>query len=317
MQVPLSPRVVEAPLSRLSDMKRTLLVAALWLLPSLLPSNVSAWRPPTGEEHAELQAAADRSREVPPQSRPISDVHIATNGPWAMATIHAIVAPGQVQQAVGLFEQRNEPYWRVRAVKSEVCVGRYTSRLGMSRSVGRNLGLRTCTRPPSPEAPRRVVLGDRSFAGPYGDGFGSARPPRIYNGGVPSGLVVKIRWRRWGARSSYGWGKTSIYKPRGGYYRHRVRIRLRVTTRAIAALEARSPTGVFSLGSLASRVVAWDRGDCGAGPGRFARILMRGQPRRRSTAGSALEVLTGRAACIPAGCSRTRGARASRGAICR
>lgn len=71
------------------------------------------------------------------------------------------------------------------------------------------------------------VLGARSFMAPYGRGWGRAHPRRIDNGGVPSGIVFRIRWRHWGADRAVGRGLTYIYKPRGGYYKQPGRIVLR------------------------------------------------------------------------------------------
>ena len=73
----------------------------------------------------------------------------------------------------------------------------------------------------------KTVLGSAKFAGPYSEGWGHAHPKEIFNGGDPSGLVSKITWKHWGARSSYGWGKTAIFRPQGGYYPGLVRAELR------------------------------------------------------------------------------------------
>jgi hypothetical protein len=71
------------------------------------------------------------------------------------------------------------------------------------------------------------LLGSKDFAGPYGAGFGAIKPKRIYNGGVPSGLVEKIRWRRWGKPVAIGWGLGHGYRPSGGYYAKHIRIKFR------------------------------------------------------------------------------------------
>jgi hypothetical protein len=76
-------------------------------------------------------------------------------------------------------------------------------------------------------AAQAPVLGNRSFAAPYGDGFGEPHPREIYNGGVPSGLIESISWRDWGAPVSFGHGLGHQYRPHGGYYRHPVQVRLR------------------------------------------------------------------------------------------
>ena len=71
------------------------------------------------------------------------------------------------------------------------------------------------------------LLGSKDFSGPYGAGFGSVKPKRIYNGGVSSGEVHNIRWRRWGKRVAFGVGLGHQYKPQGGYYSKHVRVRFR------------------------------------------------------------------------------------------
>jgi hypothetical protein len=71
-----------------------------------------------------------------------------------------------------------------------------------------------------------VVLGSSRFA-PYGSGWGTVVPRKIYNGGDPSGLVTKIHWRHWGHRVARGHGRNAIFKPHGGYYRHPARIKLK------------------------------------------------------------------------------------------
>lgn len=71
------------------------------------------------------------------------------------------------------------------------------------------------------------VLGSPGLAGPFGKGWGMARPHRIFNGGDPSGLVSEIRWTSWGAGTAHGYGMTSIFKPGGGYYPKLVTAELR------------------------------------------------------------------------------------------
>jgi hypothetical protein len=77
-------------------------------------------------------------------------------------------------------------------------------------------------------AAANVVLGAAAFA-PNGTGWGTAEPEEIFNGGDPSGLVTEIHWRGWGGQSATGWGRTSIFKPHGGYYRKQVRLELRAS----------------------------------------------------------------------------------------
>ena len=99
-------------------------------------------------------------------------------------------------------------------------------------------------------APAKVVLGSKAFA-PMGVGFGTVKPKEIFNGGDPSGLVQNITWRHWGAATATGSGKTSIFKPGGGYYPQLVGAQLRASNLghctahgplAYRRLEAREPS---------------------------------------------------------------------------
>jgi hypothetical protein len=94
------------------------------------------------------------------------------------------------------------------------------------------------------------VLGSAAFA-PGGKGFGTSKPRTIFNGGVPSGLVTRIRWQRWGSAHAIGFGKNAIYRPEGGYYARLATIELRASRRgrcpdsdqpAYLRLEARVPS---------------------------------------------------------------------------
>jgi hypothetical protein len=93
-----------------------------------------------------------------------------------------------------------------------------------------------------------VVLGSKGFTGPAGEGFGTAHPARIFNGGDLSGLVDHITWKHWGEPAAIGHGRNSIFKPTGGYYRRRVTVKLRASEigpcaghRAYTRLEIRFP----------------------------------------------------------------------------
>lgn len=74
-----------------------------------------------------------------------------------------------------------------------------------------------------------VVLGSASFALPSGEGWGTVRPAKIFNGGDPSGLVSNIHWASWGGGTANGHGLNAIFKPGGGYYGDLVRIDLRAS----------------------------------------------------------------------------------------
>lgn len=72
--------------------------------------------------------------------------------------------------------------------------------------------------PGTTHAQSTPVLGSAAFATPNGEGWGSAQPRRVYNGGDPSGLVTEIQWTSWGAHAAIGYGLGNIFKPHGGYY---------------------------------------------------------------------------------------------------
>ena len=74
-----------------------------------------------------------------------------------------------------------------------------------------------------------VVLGSAVFAGSMGEGWGTSRPARIFNGGDPSGLVKEIHWVSWGGKTAIGYGLNFIFKPHGGYYSEPVIIELRAS----------------------------------------------------------------------------------------
>lgn len=83
----------------------------------------------------------------------------------------------------------------------------------------------------APAAARaEVTLGSAAISSPYGEGFGVVAPSRVYNGGVPSGLVSGIEWSGWGGAVAFGSGRNPIYKPIGGYYPQRAEVRLKATS---------------------------------------------------------------------------------------
>jgi len=92
---------------------------------------------------------------------------------------------------------------------------------------------RTTYRP----AASSVVLGGVIYGGSLGDGWGTAHPKRIFNGGDLSGLIADVHWSSWGGAVARGHGRHSLFKPRGGYYRHPVVARLKA--KRIGACEGR------------------------------------------------------------------------------
>jgi hypothetical protein len=103
----------------------------------------------------------------------------------------------------------------------------------------------------SPARPAsNVVLGAKNFVR-GGEGWGTAQPSMIYNGGDQSGLARDIHWTNWGQPVATGTGLTSIFKPEGGYYPQRATIALRASDigtctpggpRAYRRLSTRVPT---------------------------------------------------------------------------
>jgi hypothetical protein len=59
----------------------------------------------------------------------------------------------------------------------------------------------------------RPVLGRLAGDFSHGTGFGKAEPPRIFNGGDPTGLVSKIRWSGWGGPRATGTGMAEYIGP--------------------------------------------------------------------------------------------------------
>jgi hypothetical protein len=116
----------------------------------------------------------------------------------------------------------------------------------------------------------RIVLGGKAFGGDHGEGWGEVRPHTIYNGGDPSGLIMKVRWLSWGSETAIGWGRNPIFKPRGGYYRRPVAIKLKASRigrcegrRAYTRLSFREPShpggrlGPWRLWSGAATICHW------------------------------------------------------------
>lgn len=62
------------------------------------------------------------------------------------------------------------------------------------------------------------VLGSKSYRAPEGAGWGTVEPRTINNGGDPTGIVEDLSWKQWGATDAYGYGKSFIERPGGGFY---------------------------------------------------------------------------------------------------
>jgi hypothetical protein len=62
---------------------------------------------------------------------------------------------------------------------------------------------------------------------PAQNGYGEVRPRRVFNGGDPTGLVMHIHWKHWGAKRSWGWG-TGIFVWPGTSVAEGIRARARI-----------------------------------------------------------------------------------------
>ena len=61
-----------------------------------------------------------------------------------------------------------------------------------------------------------VAAGEPILAGPWGtgqQGYGHAKPSRIFNGGDPTGLVTDIHWLTWGQARAIGTGSAEWVGP--------------------------------------------------------------------------------------------------------
>lgn len=149
----------------------------------------SAYRAPTEQELAEINAATSRSPEINHEYTPVlSDVRVSSEGMWARATIGGLVGPGIEQDAVGIYRAGPAPEWTLKRVGNQFCAGSVLSRLGMPRAVGLDLGFRLCPRP------SRKVFVERSII----TGQLVYRPHTIYLSGDGTFDIYGIRWRRYG-----------------------------------------------------------------------------------------------------------------------
>jgi hypothetical protein len=57
------------------------------------------------------------------------------------------------------------------------------------------------------------VLGQLTGVFAQGQGFGQVEPPKIFNGGDPTGLVTHITWQSWGSRRAIGSGTAEYVGP--------------------------------------------------------------------------------------------------------
>ena len=122
---------------------------------------------------------------------------------------------------------------------------------------------------PATAGAQGIVLGGEAFA-PNGEGWRTEHPSAIYNGGDASGSIRHVRWNSWGGEEAIGWGRNPIFRPRGGYFRHLVWIKLKAWEigecegrRAYTRLSFRAPRhpggrlGPWRLWSGARSICSW------------------------------------------------------------
>ena len=70
-----------------------------------------------------------------------------------------------------------------------------------------------CASSPGQQQAAPPTLGRPAGVFAHGEGFGQVRPPQIFNGGDPTGLVTHITWKSWGGARAYGTGMSDYVGP--------------------------------------------------------------------------------------------------------
>jgi hypothetical protein len=70
-----------------------------------------------------------------------------------------------------------------------------------------------CASSPGQQQAPAPTLGRPAGVFAHGEGFGQVRPPKIFNGGDPTGLVSHITWKSWGGARAYGTGMSDYVGP--------------------------------------------------------------------------------------------------------
>jgi len=60
-----------------------------------------------------------------------------------------------------------------------------------------------------------VLLGSKAYA-PKGEGWGTKKPLKLFNGGDPDALLTKIHPTRLGGAVAIGHGRNAIFRPNWG-----------------------------------------------------------------------------------------------------
>jgi len=102
-----------------------------------------------------------------------------------------------------------------------------------------------------------VVLG-REHLLQGGQGWGTAHPSLIFNGGDPSGRAWDLRWSGWGSPVAEAHGLTWIFRPDGGYFGKPGAIELRASV-----IGRCTPSGPRAYTRLEARVAARPGGPLG------------------------------------------------------
>jgi hypothetical protein len=97
----------------------------------------------------------------------------------------------------------------------------------VSRRVPIGLALAALVLAPAALAGGSPVLGAPGATGPFGAGWGTARPTRIVADTDPRLIITKIRWSTWGGGVALGVGRNALFGAQGGYSGQVVTIHLR------------------------------------------------------------------------------------------
>jgi WD40 repeat protein len=173
--------------------------------------------------------SGERTAPLPIESKDVLDLSWSPDGRFLAAS------PASEDEETSAMEPEAAEIWTLSRARLErrMCqlAGGPISHQEWQRVVDRKLPYQSLCQshaslPASSQRHEPIVLGSMVFA-PTGLGWGRVEPERIFNGGDPSGDVSAISWRDWGGPEAIGFGRTSIFKPTGGYYPRPGRIELR------------------------------------------------------------------------------------------
>lgn len=206
-------------------MPRRIVYSAAVLVTSLVcAASATASRPPTPEEKAELEAAAQRDLQVGAGYFTLSEVRVSDIAPWAVATLNHPYRGADLKE-LGLF-RKHPTKWKLEDSGSAgICIGPDLSALGMPAAVGRDLELGTCR---GHAHERQKILVQR------GPGSGEElfyRPHVFYLSGDGAFFINKVRWKHYDGKvaTATATANTNDCVPfcaEGHFSRHPAKVRL-------------------------------------------------------------------------------------------